>query len=210
MLQVTTLTRWIIGVALAGTACSCELGASAVCVRVSDYADLPLHDAWVTVTDLQTNKVFNTRTGRNGDACASQIPEGLYSVEVGMTGFLNVRYYPVRITSLATQELMFRLPFGEITEGGIAKDAILSGTLRQNDQTIAGATICALSPERDLPITCGVTNDLGEYALSLVPGSYRIEVRVRGEAVQRTSIEISAPGIYRNRVVVPPAKDKKR
>jgi hypothetical protein len=183
--------------------CCCELSASGVCAKVSDYAELPLHDARVTVTDLQTNKLRTARTDRSGVGCVSGIPEGLYSVEVGQAGFLNVRYYPVHLAPLVTQQLQFRLPFGEITEGGIAGEAVLSGTLRQGEAPIAGVTICFSSGgERDPPAACTATDDIGEYAVSLPPGSYRVEVRVPGAAIQRSIIEVPSPGLYRNRITL--------
>jgi hypothetical protein len=207
MLQVNVAKRLAVAVAFAVTVCCGELAASAVCVNVNDYAGLPLHNAWVTATDLQANELFNTRTDRKGGACVSEIPEGLYSVEVGLTGFLNVRYYPVRVTSMATQELKFSLPFAEITEGGIANEAVLSGTLKEADVAIGGARMCVLSLDRDLPITCTVTNDLGEYAVSVPPGTYRVEVKAPGEAAQQSRIEIPAPGIYRNRISLQTRKE---
>ncbi len=200
------LKRWMSEtcvVLLVVICCHSVLNASTMCVKVKDYADLALHDARATVVNLGTNTVSVGLTGRDGRACIAGIPEGLYSVEVGLTGFLNVRYYPVRLAYPVTPELEFRLPFGEIREGGLASDAIVSGTLRRGNVSVDGAKICLLGLNVEQPVTCGVTNDLGEYALSVPPGTYRVEVRIPGGTVHRSNIEVPAPGIYRNRITVP-------
>lgn len=179
------------------------LGASTICVRVKDYADLPLHDARTTVVNLGTNKTSVALTGRDGRACVPGLPEGLYSVEIGLAGFLNVRYYPIRLAFPTTPDLQFRLPFGEITEGGLAADAVISGTLKRADIAIGSAKICILGLGAEQPITCGTTNELGEYALSLPPGTYRVEVTLAGGLVYRSKIEVPVPGVYRNRITLP-------
>ena len=79
-------------------ATSAFLCASEVCVNVSDFSEQPLANAWINVTDLAAGKIRSTQSDSKGSACLPGLPEGLYSVETGLTGFLNVRYYPVRIS----------------------------------------------------------------------------------------------------------------
>jgi hypothetical protein len=179
-----------------------------MCVRVVDYGDGPLGGASVTITDLQTGKVLSARAARNGEVCVTKIPESLYSVEAGLEGFLNVRYYPVRVAPEAVQRLSFRLPFGEITEGMLVQDAILSGALKRDALPIQDAKICILPLEGEIPRACAVTNELGEYAITLPPGAYRVDVKLIDGLTQRTDIKISGPGTYRNLIAVPPPKDK--
>lgn len=90
--------------------------ASELCVTVNDPEDLPLPHAWVNVTDRIAVKTYNESTDSKGRTCLT-LPEGTYAVEAGLTGFLNVRYYPVRVTYPNPLNLTFRLPFGDITEG---------------------------------------------------------------------------------------------
>jgi hypothetical protein len=175
---------------------------STLCVKVTDYAGLPLQDASVVIVNLATKNLYNTNTARNGAVCVSQIPEGLYSVEAGLTGFLNVRYYPARLTSLAPLELRYRLPFGEITEGGVTEDAIISGTLQQEEKALIGANICVFEIDRSSSLRCVATNDLGEYALSLPPGVYRVEVRTLVGSTHRLKVDVSKPGLYRNLITI--------
>jgi hypothetical protein len=184
----------------------CSSGfASSLCVKARDYAELPLPGARVIAVNLQTNKLSSAQTDSNGKACISALAEGLYSVEVGLTGFLNVRYYPVRVAYPVAQNLHFRLPFGEITEGGIGQDVTISGTLLHNGAPVGGAEICVFSPDGTSPLTCGLTTELGEYALSFRPGTYDVDVKAAG-VTHRSRIDVLAPGVYRNLLAIEPLK----
>jgi hypothetical protein len=178
--------------------------AASLCVSVSDPANLPLPEASLNAVNLGMNKRFTGRTDRAGKACLSALPEGLYSVEVGLPGFLNVRYYPVRIAPVATHELRFQLPFGEITEGGLAQEATLSGTLKQDDVPVQSAKICIFEngSESAVPVACDVTNDLGEYAIVVPTGFYTVELRLPHGAIQRSKVDLSVSGFHRNLLTV--------
>jgi hypothetical protein len=178
--------------------------AAVLCANVFDLANLPLPDASVTAVNLGTNKRFGGRSDRTGKACIPALPEGLYSVEVALTGFLNVRYYPVRLAPVATHELRFQLPFGEITEGSLAQESTLSGTLKQDGAPIQSAKICIFASEGEnaAPVTCSVTNDLGEYAIIVPVGIYTVELRLPQGTVQRSKIDLSNPGFHRNSITV--------
>jgi hypothetical protein len=180
--------------------------ASEMCVRVDDYADLPLPNAWVNVTDLRntgvdstTVRTFNKSTDSRGKACLA-VPEGTYSVEAGLTGFLNVRYYPVRVVYPNPVELSFRLPVGDVIEGGVSPEALLSGTLQLDGSAIEGAKICVLQQSGPGVVVCGLTNVFGEYALSVPPGVYRTELRTPRGQIYRSTVDVRHPGHYRDRV----------
>ena len=183
--------------ALSGPACNC-LQASAICVNVKDFADQPLPGARATIVNLGTSAVTVIRTGEGGSACTPQIPEGLYSVEVGLSGFLNVRYYPIRLSFPGRPDLQFRLPFGEVTEGGIREDAVVSGTLKDRSGPVGRGEICLLEAAKGTEISCTTTNELGEYALSVPPGEYGVELKRDGKLVQGSSIQLRSPGVYRD------------
>jgi hypothetical protein len=150
MLQVTHrlgIVAVIIVVAILGES---NLIAAALCARITDSAGLPLRNAWINVVCLKTNKLYTGEADPDGKACISKLPDGLYSVEAGLTGFLNVRYYPVRIKYPAVEQLQFRLPFGEITEGLLSQDATVAGTLKADGDTpVQGANICILELDRN-------------------------------------------------------------
>src|ERR1022692_396309 len=138
--------------------------ASELCATVVDSAHLPLPSASVKATHLETGKPYAGQTGNDGKTCVSGLPEGLYSVEAHLAGFLYVRYYPVRVGPSAKQNLSFSLPFAEITEGGVGDESTLTGTLRKDGIAVDSATVCMTSASTSLK-TCTTTNDLGEYVL---------------------------------------------
>jgi len=204
MLQMKSRYPMLASALVIAMGCGERLGASTLCLRVSDYGDMPLQGAWVNIVNLQSNKLYTERTDPDGRACITQIPEGLYSVETGLTGFLNVRYYPVRVKYPAVQQLQFRLPFGEINEGPLVQEASIAGTLKQGDTPTKGVTICIFQVERDTPLTCATTTNLGEYAFSLPPGMYIAEVRLPGGETQRSKIDVTTAGSYTNLITVMP------
>jgi hypothetical protein len=164
-----------------------------------DLGRMPLPSASVTATNLASGKSYAARSDKNGTACFSGIPEGLYAIEASLTGFLHVRYYPVRVVPTVKQTLSFWLPFGEITEGGLGEESTLSGTLLKGGTPVEGAEVCmatAIGSQR----TCTVTNDLGEYRLLGPAGIYRTEIRTKDGKVYKSKVDMSAPGTYRNRL----------
>ncbi len=180
--------------------------ASELCVAVSDSSDLPLPGASVKATDLIAKKgekfgakAYNKSTDSKGRACLT-LPEGTYAVEVGLPGFLNVRYYPVRVTYPTSLALTFRLPVGDVTEGGLGRDAILSGTLPFEGKPVEGARICLFRKTKTAPVICRTTNAFGEYLLTVPPGIYRTEIRTARGELYRSSIDVPVPCDYRNRI----------
>ena len=155
------------------------------------------------VSLLDIGKRFTTKTDADGKACAAEVPEGLYSVEASMAGFLNVRYYPVRVSFPRGANLSFQLPFGDISEGGTQPEAILSGTLRDKGKPRSGIRICLFENAAANPVGCGVTNDLGEYVVTVPPGKYWLELSELLQKISRTKIDLSNSGYYRDKVSLP-------
>ena len=179
-----------------------SLTAASLCVRVTDPANLPLPAASVTAVNLVTAKLFTERTDRTGKSCLSLLPEGLYSVEVGLAGFLSVRYHPVRIDPVVVHDLKYQLPFGEISEGTLAQEATVSGTLKRDGGIVQSARICILAKVSEAQLGCAITNDLGEYAIVVPIGIHTLELQLPGGVAQRSAIDLSRPGFYRNVVLV--------
>jgi hypothetical protein len=174
--------------------------AAVLCATVVDYAHLPLPNASVAATDLHSGKTYSAQSDKRGKACFDSIPEGLYAVETGLTGFLNVRYYPVRISPSSQSNLSFALPFGEITEGGVGQDSTLSGTIKLSGAPVQGAEVCVTG--KSAFRKCVVTDDLGEYALIVPAGDYDAEVRIRNGKMYRSKVDVSVPGVYNNRLTL--------
>jgi hypothetical protein len=182
--------------------------ASDLCATVVDLAHLPLPSASVNAIHLATGKSYAGQTANDGRTCVSGLPEGLYSVEAHLPGFLHVRYYPVRVTPLAKQYLSFSLPFAEIREGGVVDESTLAGTLSSDGIAVDSATVCMTSASTSLK-TCTTTNDLGEYVLLGPADNYDVEIRTRGGAVCKSRVDMSVAGIYRNRLSMDPSSGAK-
>ena len=195
---------WNIGLlAIATTAAY----ASELCVRVNDELDRPLAESYINATDLITAKTYTLSADVRGRGCF-KLPEGVYAVEAGHNGYLNVRYYPFRVLIARPRlETTMRLPIGEITEGGVSEDAVLSGTVTLDEQPVRSGEICILRKETHLIVTCGVTDEFGEYVLTVPPGFYDLEARTPQRQVFTSTADISTPGFHRKRIVIPSQRD---
>ncbi len=180
--------------------------AAVLCVTVQDFSRLPLPSAFVVVTDLVRSRApLTAKTNSAGRACITAIPEGIYSVEAGLQGFLYSVYRPVRVTILAPTNLTFFLPIGEITEGGMDDESTLSGTLtRDNGEPAAAASICATGTAGGIH-RCVLTDELGEYVLVVPAAAYDIVIKTSDGITNQVSLDASAPGSYRNRLTLPRA-----
>jgi len=176
--------------------------ADAICSKVVDPGDQPLPNAALKIVGLSDPaRHYTGQTDREGKVCIGNIPEGLYSVEASMTGFLNVRYYPVRVVFPREVHLEFRLPIGYIGEGGIAPESVLSGTLKRSGEPVGGIKICLFEGNSTTPTACDTTDDIGEYALTVAPGKYAVELSDRGKLqMPRRPIDLSVAGQYRDRL----------
>ena len=187
--------------------CGISAWAADLCVTVTDYADLPLWDARIQVTSLvrpgqvADQEIYVQSTAKNGEACV-RVPEGMYAVEAGLTGFVTVRYYPISVHPEHSTNLSFRLPLGETTEGGVGAQALLAGTLQIFGSPALGTTICLLKESSDDIVTCGKSDGLGEYAIWVRPGKYRVEVKTGQGQSFRSSISVEQPGTYRNKIAI--------
>jgi hypothetical protein len=142
-------------------------------------------------------------TDSQGNACFLKIPEGLYSVEVNLRGFLTAKYYPLRVSYPEMSGLTIRLPLSNVNEGGVAQEVTLSGTLRKNGEPAEAVSICLLRPNGD-QVACTITNDLGEYAIIAAPGVYQVELKPFSGDTYRSKLDLSTPGaLYRDRLSFP-------
>jgi len=182
-------------------ACINTMDAAQLCVSVTDYADLPLSGASVTTLNLTTAEKHSSRTDRKGDVCLPSLPEGSYSVEVGLQGFMNVRYYPVRPAFPIKTKLSFRLPFAEITEGGLASESTISGTCRVGNKPAANALVCLVKAGSNP--RCTTANHLGEYLLSVPPAVYELEVATAEKRKFKSKVDLSTPGSYPDLAIFP-------
>ena len=97
--------------------------ASTICVTVVDPSTLPIPSppgAHVRIVDLSNpDFMVSMVTDREGKACSEDLPVGLYYVEVNCGGFLNVRYYPIRVDP--TEDVRLRVPL-QIWQSAVIND----------------------------------------------------------------------------------------
>lgn len=186
------------------SAIASQARASSICATIALPDGQPLHRATLKVISLGEPSIQQSAAvDSNGKACVPHLAEGLYSVEASAGGFLNAKYYPVRVVFPDDMNFSFRLPFGEIREGMGLSEATLSGTLLDHGTPSEGVKICLFEDDKPSPSACTVTNDLGQYALTVPPAVYRIVLTRLLQRVQTTTIDLSQPGYYRNRVSLP-------
>lgn len=205
--------RWLglLRVWISCFAFQCCLVGSEICVTVDDYAEMPLSRAWVSIVplprpkngDKEATSVSRTHAGstdKNGRACF-EVPAGRYSVESGLMGFLNVRYYPITVTPAHRTELPIRLPIGEVIGDSVSSEATLFGTLRRDGYVLQGVTVCLLREES--VVICQRTNAFGEYVLSVAPGEYHVEIRnFRNELISSLKVDAAFPEPYEDLIII--------
>jgi hypothetical protein len=195
-LLVLTLAGSMVSVISAGT----------ICAYVADPGDQPLQHAAMSISSLSGGpQHFAGKSDRDGNVCIDHIPEGLYAVEVSLTGFMNVRYHPVRVVFPSTVHLGFHLPLGNVNVDTFPVESTLSGTLKRKGEPAAGIKVCLFQSEATVPSVCDSTDEIGEYALVVPAGKYEVEMSDRGKvSAPRRSIDLSVAGLYRDRLSLDP------
>lgn len=182
----------LVALTLAGSM-STSISAGTVCAYITDPGDQPLPHATMSVSSLLVRSQNHAaKTDRDGKVCIDHIPEGIYAVEVSLTGFMNVRYHPVRVVFPHAVHLAFRLPFGDVNGDTFSAESTLSGTLKRKGDPVAGIKICLFHSGATLPPVCDSSDEIGEYALIVPAGKYEVEMSERGkELAPRRSIDLS-------------------
>jgi hypothetical protein len=173
----------------------------AVSGRVLDPGGYPLRDATVTLRNLSGREdPVVARTNPDGSFNVEEILDGDYSVEVNCRSFMTISMQPVHIEFPRGFRRDFRLELCCVQEGGISARAELVGRLTYLQRSLPGATICLA--KQGAQAACTESNGLGQYFLSLEPGSYDASVTFRGKLVWKQSLELSNPGPYRDALVI--------
>jgi hypothetical protein len=189
-----------LGLALAT---SITLAGSEMCIKVLDEAGQPLPRARVQVSSLSTAKSHQRATDSQGNACFLDIPEGLYSVEVSLQGFLTAKYYPLQVSYPEKNGLTVRLPLSNVNGDNMAQQITLSGTLWRSGKPAEAVSICLFRSDRSR-VVCTLTNNLGEYAVIAPPGTYEVELKPSSGSAYRSKIDLSTPGAsYHDRLSFP-------
>ena len=187
------------------------VSASELCVRVTDESSQPLPAAQVVVRELKTGMAREEmKTDPQGKACASNTPEGPYSVEASLEGFLHGLYFPVSVTYSRPSLVVIRLPLGDVMEDTVSRNVTVSGSLFYKGVPVRYANIC-LRGIKDGYVSCTKSNDLGEYAFLIPAGLYELNLTLPDGSPRSTRLDFSTPGaVYRNAIRVSdmPAKSR--
>lgn len=179
-----------------------------LCVTTKDPAGQPLPGVTVMITkhkDAAASIPFDvtqTRTDSDGKACFFKIPDGSYSVELTMHGFLTATYQPVRVDILRPALLELTMLFGHVIELDISRIARVSGVLRFRNETNAEARICVYDNESRLLINCSRSDRFGQFGLLVEPGTYFIEVTRKDTVYLKKTVTIPNAGTFRD--LLPP------
>lgn len=191
----------IFGMWMCATWLPFSIEGSELCVHVKDLSFAALSETAVTIIDLAgRSRPVQLSTNAEGVACNDALSEGAYRVDVWKPGFLYASFQTVRIHPEAPGRLIVVLPFGEIGEGGVRTKALITGTLKDSDGTLSQARICVFLPMLARALFCVDANTLGEYAFSLDPGEYLVEISHGGRKSALVPLTLPSAGLYRNRI----------
>ena len=175
-----------------------------LCVTTKDPTGQPLPGVTVMITkqkDAAASIPFDvtqTRTDSNGKACFFQIPDGSYSVELTMHGFLTATYRPVRVDILRPALFEMVMLFGQVIELDVSRIARISGVLRFRNETNAEARICVYDNDSRNLVNCSRSDRFGQFGLLVEPGTYFIEVTRKDTVYLRKSVTIPNAGTFRD------------
>ena len=175
-----------------------------LCVTTKDPAGQTLPGVTVMITkqkDAAASILFDvtqTRTDSNGKACFLKIPDGSYSVELTMHGFLTATYQPVRVDILRPALFEMVMLFGQVIELDISRIARISGVLRFRNETNAEARICVYDDDSRLLVNCSRSDRFGQFGLLVEPGTYLIEVTRKDTVYLKKSVTIPDAGTFRD------------
>lgn len=175
-------------------------------MKVNDLTQAALPETFITIIHLGGKyDPVQITTDIEGRACAQEVREGTYRVDVWKPGFLHASFQPVSVHPDAPGWLVATLPFGDILalEGEIRETATVSGTLIDSDGPVSLGHICMLPAKASNPLVCAYTDELGEYVLSVPPGEYTVEItQHKGRKAKPIALSLPSPARYRNKLSV--------
>jgi hypothetical protein len=175
---------------------------SELCGVVLDETRMPLPAAVVRAIRLGPNLVHERddgnkmgKTDQNGRICW-KLSEGVFAMEAEAAGFIGVRLSPVRVDFPIRRTVTFYMPIGDTTEGGIEGTANFTGVLVLDGEPQVAARICLFEEKTPSHVKCEDTNEFGEYAIAVPPGSYLVEVTPAKKALFRARLRAQSSGRY--------------
>jgi hypothetical protein len=171
--------------------------------RVVDETGGPLRGATVTLHKLSSEQFDeSSQTDSEGRYSFPELPDGEYSVEGSLTGFVAVSYKPLRIYFPANVECNFVLRVAGFGGDAVYATSQIVGELRWRGDRVPLAKICLASAAEPRRQACTTTNRLGQYFLDVPPAIYVVTVDDGAGLHVRQRLDMSAAGEYRNKIVL--------
>lgn len=183
-----------------------EQALAALSGRVVDEGGGPLPAATVTVHKLSGEQFEeSSTTDAQGRYSFPELPDGEYSVDGALPGFVSNSYKPVRIYFPAQVRWDFQLRLGGFGHDAVYSSSELVGELTSHRARVAGARICVTRVGQADRSICAVTNRLGQYFLDVPPAIYLVTVETGAVALSNQRLDLSVAGSYRNKIALPEA-----
>jgi hypothetical protein len=147
----------------------------------------------------------SSQTDSGGSYSFPELPDGEYSVEATMRGFMGVSYKPVRIYFPAQVRRDFVLAVAFVGGDAVYASSQLVGELMWKGARVPRANICLSRLDGPYRPICTTTNRLGQYYLDAPPEKYNITVNGDGGLSSSQPLDLSAAGEYRNKIALPDA-----
>lgn len=171
--------------------------APAVSGRVLDPTFQPIAGSRVVLRSLsKPESSVTAQTDSSGRFRMDLVPNGTYYLEASKPGFLNVRYHPIRVRFSRPVEQEFVLPFdwGAVIRNELPGQlATLTGELFINGKPLAGVDLCAINSGGRV---CTTTNEIGQYALQVRPGTYQVTVQRGRDVIARQNLHLLQASEY--------------
>jgi hypothetical protein len=169
--------------------------------RVADETGDPLPAATVSVRTLSGEQFYqSSQTDPQGHYSFPELPDGEYSVEAALTGFVSVLYKPVRIYFPAEVRENFVLGVAALGGDAVYASSELVGELLWRGVRMPTATICVTRADEPPHPICTVTNRLGQYFLDLPPAIYTATIDFGHGLRAKDRLDLRTAGQYRNKI----------
>jgi|HubBroStandDraft_1064217.scaffolds.fasta_scaffold126597_2 hypothetical protein len=184
-----------------------SLAGAALSGRVVDEGGGTLPRATITVHKLSGEQFEQSSlTDSEGRYSFAELPDGVYSVEGALAGFVSLSYRPVRIYFPAQVHWDFELRVAGFGGDAVYASSDLVGELTWEGARVPKAKVCLTRPGGPYGPVCTTTNGLGQYFLEVPPGVYvaTVDSGVGTQVQQR--VDLSTAGEYRNALALPGAR----
>ncbi len=173
--------------------------------QVADQSGSPLQSVAVTLHKLSGDHFDESSlTDSRGRYSFADLPDGEYSLEAELRGFVSVRYKPLRIYFPADVERNFVLELAGFGHDGVYASSKLVGELFWRGARVSTASICLNRADQSQQPVCTVTNGLGQYVIDVPSAVYVVTVDRGAGLHTEETLDLSTAGEYRNKLL--PAK----